>query len=531
MNEPLQSGQHPDADQLSAFVEHALPPHEQQKTLAHLAVCPDCRAVVSLSTPPLEESPDPKPESVRKPWFSGWHLALPAAAAFAALVVIVHIRNAASIKSSATTTQMAVSRPPEPGAPLLGSSSSSSEQSPPIASKTEQANPRPASSTGAPDLLKSQVGEGLAGPQPITRPPLEGRNYTDSAQNKPTASNGFAQKQGSTSVAAAGGAALQTPATVALDRLQQNAPGTLQINPPSQASSTTTSPGQQGVAAAKSSPAQPTVDAANQTVEVTSANPVATVPSTNDLVLNETKIVAESPLPSHLPKISTVSTGHQILAIDTHNTLFLSDDGGRHWKTVPPQWPGRAVKVGLAPSIRGRSYAMGGIGGTPSAAGAVGGPVAAPAPVAPLPSNASSVMGTVTDPSGAVIADASIVVSDATAQIVRSAKTDHTGHYVVDDLTPGSYQVEAQAPGFARQQLAITLAASQHGQANLVMSLGQAAETVTVNASAMSLTVQSPARKKTAAPQSVGQPLPVFEITTDAGERWTSADGHIWKHQ
>jgi hypothetical protein len=529
MNEPLQSGQHPDADQLSAFVEHALPPHEQQKTLAHLAVCPDCRAVVSLSTPALEKSLHPKPESVRKPWFSGWHLALPAAAAFAALVVIVHIRNAASIKSSATTSQMAVSRPPESAAPLLGSSSSSSGQSPPIASKTEQANSRPASPTEGPDLLKSQIGEGSAGTQPIARPPLEGRNYTNSDQNKPAASNGIVQKHDSTSGAAGGGATLQTPATVALDRLQQNASGALRINPASQSSSTTTSPGQQDVAAAKSSPAQPTVDVANQTVEVTSANPIATVASTNDLVLNETNIVAEHPLPSHLPKISTVSTEHQILALDSHNTLFLSDDGGRHWKTVPPQWPGRAVKVGLASSIRERSYAVGGIGGP--TAGAVGGLVAAPAPVAPLLLRASSVMGTVTDPSGAVVADASIVVSDAAAQIVRSAKTDHTGHYVVDDLTPGSYQVEAQAPGFARQQLTITLAASQHSQANLVMTLGQAAETVTVNASAMSLAEQSPARKKTATPQSVGQPLPLFEITTDAGERWTSADGHIWKHQ
>ncbi len=52
MSELLQAGQHPDADQLNAFVEHTLPAHEQQQTLAHLAVCPACRQIVALSLPP-----------------------------------------------------------------------------------------------------------------------------------------------------------------------------------------------------------------------------------------------------------------------------------------------------------------------------------------------------------------------------------------------------------------------------------------------------------------------------------------------
>ena len=53
MSDLTQFGQHPDADQLTAFVEHALPPHEREQTLAHLATCEHCRAVVALSLPPL----------------------------------------------------------------------------------------------------------------------------------------------------------------------------------------------------------------------------------------------------------------------------------------------------------------------------------------------------------------------------------------------------------------------------------------------------------------------------------------------
>ena len=61
MSELLQSGQHPDADQLSAFLEHALPAHEQEETLAHLAICPHCRSIVALSMP----TADPLPPGTR----------------------------------------------------------------------------------------------------------------------------------------------------------------------------------------------------------------------------------------------------------------------------------------------------------------------------------------------------------------------------------------------------------------------------------------------------------------------------------
>src|ERR1017187_7111476 len=89
MSELHQSGLHPDADQLNAFVEHALPPHERERTLAHLAGCPACRAVVSLSLPPTAEAAHPHAEPVHRRWFSLRNLAWPVAVAFAALVPLV----------------------------------------------------------------------------------------------------------------------------------------------------------------------------------------------------------------------------------------------------------------------------------------------------------------------------------------------------------------------------------------------------------------------------------------------------------
>src|SRR5882757_1631586 len=115
MSDLLQPGHHLDADQLNAFVEHTLPPHEHQRTLAHLAVCPDCRTIVALSLPPMDETPEPQPVAARKSWFTGWNLAWPPAAALAALVLFtVHVHNTTTRNSSAAPPQMAASHPPAP---------------------------------------------------------------------------------------------------------------------------------------------------------------------------------------------------------------------------------------------------------------------------------------------------------------------------------------------------------------------------------------------------------------------------------
>ena len=51
MNVRAQFEYHPDADQIGAFVEQALPEHEREQMLDHLAVCAECRAIVALSLP------------------------------------------------------------------------------------------------------------------------------------------------------------------------------------------------------------------------------------------------------------------------------------------------------------------------------------------------------------------------------------------------------------------------------------------------------------------------------------------------
>ena len=97
---------HPDADQMSAFVEHALPAHEREEMLAHLAVCPECRATVRLSQGPAEEVEEPAAAPVeepkRRPWFAGWVVAWPVAGALAAMVVFaLYMRHEALVRRGA----------------------------------------------------------------------------------------------------------------------------------------------------------------------------------------------------------------------------------------------------------------------------------------------------------------------------------------------------------------------------------------------------------------------------------------------
>jgi hypothetical protein len=118
MSEILQAGQHPDADQLNAFVEHTLPAHELQQTLAHLANCPACRQIVALSLPPADESPVLQP-AIRPRWLTRWHPAWAGIPAFAALILVILFvgKGERRVRQVSVPAQVAVAR--KPAAPLV----------------------------------------------------------------------------------------------------------------------------------------------------------------------------------------------------------------------------------------------------------------------------------------------------------------------------------------------------------------------------------------------------------------------------
>jgi Carboxypeptidase regulatory-like domain/Putative zinc-finger len=449
MSELLQSGQHPDADQLSAFVEHVLPAHEREETLAHLAVCPACRSIVALSLPAVEEQPIP--QLVRRPWLSGWNLVWSGTAALAAMVLVgVLLRNGSGVPSRVSShvppAQTAVTAP----------------QPPPI-------------------VLHQQLPQG-AGKLSQQPPPVS------TARAGAPSGHHDRQLQAAPGVSGVAGGIANRAATPAFDATTQSS-----------------------VAVAASNDALQMEKVAVRSM----------------LLPDEAQVIlSHHPLPSGLPAVSAVANGRQVIAIDTHNSLFLSDDGGEHWSAISPPWQDRAVKVALASSTPGNTVNAMGAGAQfrPSPAPAMGLVTSASATQAK-----SSIRGEVTDPSGAVIPNASVVVTNSLTQVAHTTKTDGSGHYAAENLPPGPYAVEAEAPGFVSQQLSgIALNPGQQSQMNLRLAVGSLSQTVEVQGQNGVVSGASAARKAFAARRPI---LSRFEITTDTGEQWTSIDGRSWKRK
>ncbi len=97
----------------------------------------------------------------------------------------------------------------------------------------------------------------------------------------------------------------------------------------------------------------------------------------------------------------------------------------------------------------------------------------------------STIIGRVSDSTGAVIAGAKVAVQNTDTGESRSAETDSAGRYSVSNLAAGSYSVTVQASGFQTAiRRGITLSVASEVVINLEMVLGSVQETVQVTAEA-----------------------------------------------
>lgn len=80
-------------------------------------------------------------------------------------------------------------------------------------------------------------------------------------------------------------------------------------------------------------------------------------------------------------------------------------------------------------------------------------------PNVPAPQATGSIHGTVVDPDGAVIANATIILTEGTARSQTSTGADGTFDFT--NLPPGSFEVTISAPGFATQKESGELQAGQ----------------------------------------------------------------------
>ncbi len=99
-----------------------------------------------------------------------------------------------------------------------------------------------------------------------------------------------------------------------------------------------------------------------------------------------------------------------------------------------------------------------------------------------------SIVGTVTDPTGAVIPGARVEITNTATQQSRTAATNASGQYSIANVLPGTYDLQVTAEGFrAFTETGLVVTANRVVRADPVLEVGQVTEQVTVEAAALSL--------------------------------------------
>ncbi len=106
----------------------------------------------------------------------------------------------------------------------------------------------------------------------------------------------------------------------------------------------------------------------------------------------------------------------------------------------------------------------------------------------------ATLSGTVTDPSGSAVANATVAVRNTSTGIIREVTTDSAGFYTVPNLPPADYEVKTTAAGFSTQtQTGITLTVGLQQALNITLKVGQISENVTVSGEAPQVELTSSA--------------------------------------
>ncbi len=120
-----------------------------------------------------------------------------------------------------------------------------------------------------------------------------------------------------------------------------------------------------------------------------------------------------------------------------------------------------------------------------------------------------TILGTVTDNSGAVVAGAAVDITNTATNVTNHTQTTSSGDFTVPFLPPGTYRVSVQASGFQKSVIAdVTLVVAQQARVNVTMRPGTVSESVEVQASAVALDTDTAAVAQTVTPTQIEQ-LPV----------------------
>lgn len=116
----------------------------------------------------------------------------------------------------------------------------------------------------------------------------------------------------------------------------------------------------------------------------------------------------------------------------------------------------------------------------------------------------ASIVGDVTDASGAAIVEARVLVKNIGTGITREVATDSSGAYRIQPLNPGTYEVTLSKTGFQTQVAQnVVLEVAQIAKLDFKMNVGALTETVNVSSTAPVLQTQE---------ASVGNTVTTFDV-------------------
>jgi len=101
-----------------------------------------------------------------------------------------------------------------------------------------------------------------------------------------------------------------------------------------------------------------------------------------------------------------------------------------------------------------------------------------------------SIVGTVTDPTGAAVEGAKVTITNMGTNQVIALTSNATGSYNSGALTPGSYKVQIAAKGFSSSSQVITVQVGNTATANASLQVGQESTVVEVQGSALSVNTE-----------------------------------------
>src|SRR5438552_688272 len=101
-----------------------------------------------------------------------------------------------------------------------------------------------------------------------------------------------------------------------------------------------------------------------------------------------------------------------------------------------------------------------------------------------------SIVGTVADPTGAVVIEAKVLITNKGTGQVMTTTTTSSGTFASGALTPGEYTVRVEGQGFKTAQLSVVVEVNTTATANMKLALGESSQVVEVQASELAVNTE-----------------------------------------